>query len=135
MADFQTKKPKIRNGLDERKTQPNGGLRRKEDTTKIRLTLAKERRNQVADFNERKTQPKNKVDFSERKTQPKWRTFETKEKPNYGICLTKERHNKNGGLWRKKDATKMVDFLNEVITTKYEKDLTKERSNRMADFD
>ena len=84
----------------------------------------------MADFNERKTQPKNKVDFSERKTQPKWRTFETKEKPNYGMGLTKERHNQNGGLWRKKDATKMVDFLNEVITKKYEKEFTKERRHQ-----
>ena len=74
MADFKTKKPKIRNGLDERKKQPNGGLRKKEDTTK------------------------NKVDFSERKAQPNGGLRRKEDTTKIRLTLTRERHNQNGGL-------------------------------------
>ena len=64
----------------------------------------------MADFDERKTQPKwrtfrqrnqNMKWVWRRKTQPKWRTFETKENQKCEIVLARERRNQNGGLSNK----------------------------------
>ena len=93
MADFKTKKPKIRNGLDERKTQPKW------------RTLARERRNQKwRTFRQRnekyemgltKKDATNMADFQKRQRNQK-----------YEMGLAKD-PTKNEVDFDEKDATKM----------------------------